>query len=209
MSEDEAQETVATMATDSAQMEMLSRFVDLLVEENERQNVVARATLPLIWERHILDSAQLLHHVPRETSTWLDLGTGAGFPGLIIATLRPNWKVTLVESRTRRVQWLARAVNELQLANVVIEGRRLELVDTSPSDVISARAFAPLTDLLKLSARFSTAATYWVLPKGRSAAQEVHDLHGWQHAFHVEQSMTDPESGIVVGHLYGRKGAAA
>ena len=72
--------------------------------------------------------------------------------------------------------------------------------------VISARAFAPLGRLLDLSARFSTNDTLWLLPKGRSAHQELQELQGWQHMFHVKQSLTDPEAGIVTGTLQARKG---
>jgi 16S rRNA (guanine527-N7)-methyltransferase len=75
------------LGVDDATMARLARLVDLLVEENERQNLIARGTIPMVWQRHIVDSAQLLA-VPRETlpeGPWLDLGTGAGFPGLVIA----------------------------------------------------------------------------------------------------------------------------
>jgi 16S rRNA (guanine527-N7)-methyltransferase len=79
------------LGADDAAMARLARLVELLVEENERQNLIARGTIPMVWQRHIVDSAQLLA-VPRETlpeGPWLDLGTGAGFPGLVIAALQP------------------------------------------------------------------------------------------------------------------------
>jgi 16S rRNA (guanine527-N7)-methyltransferase len=187
--------------------ERLETLVHLLGEENARQNLVSAASLSEVWRRHIADSAQLLGHVPRETlGAWLDLGTGAGFPGLVIAILRPDFAVTLVESRARRVEWLERARIALGLENVDLVGTRLELLPTRPFRVISARAFAPLPKLLALSARFSTGATQFLLPKGRSAQQELQELSGWQHMFHVEQSLTDPEAGIIVGQLLGRKG---
>ena len=198
----------AWMATfpgcDAAVMARLERLVELLAEENTRQNLVSAASLGEVWQRHIVDSAQLLLHVPRETlPLWLDLGTGAGFPGLVIAALHPEWEVLLVESRPRRVEWLRHAVGELGLGKVEVIASRLELVETRQCAVISARAFAPLVRLLKLSARFSTRATIWLLPKGRSAAQELAELRGWNHTFHVEQSLTDAEAGIVVGQLSG------
>lgn len=182
----------------------LELLIALLREENGRQNLVAASSLDSVWQRHITDSAQLLPHVPRETSTpWLDLGAGAGFPGLVVAALRPELAVHLVESRTRRVDWLQRAADSLALPNVVVLGSRLELVETFPVRVISARAFAPLPKLLDLSARFSTADTVWLLPKGRSAAHELAEITGWRHMFHVEQSQTDPEAGVIVGTLIG------
>lgn len=182
----------------------LKRLCTLLAEENNRQNLVSAQSLESVWQRHIADSAQLLTFVPRETpGPWLDLGTGAGFPGLVIAALLPDTTVDLVESRTRRIEWLERAATELGLANARIHGARLEQVDSFPVRTISARAFAPLPRLLELSARFSTADTVWLLPKGRSAAQELAELSGWQHMFHVEQSITDTEAGVVVGTLSG------
>jgi 16S rRNA (guanine527-N7)-methyltransferase len=81
---------------------------------------------------------------------------------------------------------------------------RVEALPTAPFRVISARAFAPLPRLLELSARFSTSDTTWLLPKGRSAAQELFALEGWQHMFHVEQSLSDSEAGIIVGQLAGQ-----
>lgn len=185
----------------------LALLVEMLADENTRQNLVSAASLDSVWLRHIVDSAQLLSHVPRETcSPWLDLGTGAGFPGLVIAALRPECEVVMVESRARRVEWLdrARIAMGLDLAQVV--GSRLELVPDRQFRVISARAFAPLPKLLELSARLSTVDTVWLLPKGRSARQELQDLKGWHHMFHVEQSLSDAEAGVIVGKLVGRKG---
>lgn len=187
--------------------ERLELLVALLREENQQQNLVAAASLPQVWQRHVVDSAQLLPHVPRETSgPWLDLGTGAGFPGLVVAALRPECEVVMVESRKRRIEWLERARIAMGLERAVVVGSRLELIQTRPFRVISARAFAPLERLAELSARFSTKDTVYLLPKGRSAKQELDELRGWHHMFHVEQSLTDPEAGVIVGHLLGKKG---
>ena len=209
MIEDEAQaRDYAASLGDAGALDRLDRLVALLVAENERQNLVATRTLPQIWLRHIADSAQLLEHVPRETldrggsGPWLDLGTGAGFPGLVIAALRPEWEVRLVESRRRRVEWLESARIALGLERCSVIGSRLELAGSFASGVISARAFAPLPLLLDLSARFSTPDTLWLLPKGRSAAQELASLpESMRRPFHVERSQTDPEAGIIVGRL--------
>lgn len=192
---------------DAAAFARLETVGRMLEEENARQNLVAAATLPGIWQRHMADSAQLLDLVPRETGVWLDLGTGAGFPGLVIAAMRPERSVVLVESRKRRIEWLAAIVAELGLANCRVEGQRLELVPEFPASVISARAFAPLDKTLHVARRFSTSDTLWLLPKGRSAAQELAQLPATLlPMFHVEQSATDAESGIIVGHLTGVRG---
>lgn len=187
--------------------ERLEDLVALLTAENDVQNLVSDASLKDLWVRHYADSAQLLRYVSRETAgTWLDLGTGAGFPGLVIAILRPEWRVEMVESRNRRIDWLNRVCETLSLSNAAVRGDRLEVVETHPVAAISARAFAPLPKLLDLAARFSTEETIWLLPKGRSARQELQELKGWNHMFHVEQSLTDSESGVIVGSLKGRKG---
>ncbi len=201
-SEGAARDYVAGLC-DAEAMEKLERFVAELGEENARQNLVARASLETVWQRHIADSAQLLDHVSREShGLWLDLGTGAGLPGLIIAAMRPKQRVMLVESRRRRIDWLERMRTELALPKCEVVGSRLELVETVPAAIISARAFAPLPKLLDLSARFSTGQTTFVLPKGRSAAQELHSLpKKVRKMFHVEQSLTDTDAGIIVGTL--------
>jgi 16S rRNA (guanine527-N7)-methyltransferase len=180
-------------------IEKLERLADALRAENGRQNLVAPATLDTVWLRHIADSAQLLEHVPDDLSPWVDLGSGAGFPGLVIAIMRPSLEVVLVESRRLRVQWLEGIISRLDLSNCsVLAGDALK-VSGPKAGVISARAFARLPRLVAISARFSTDRTWWVLPKGRSAAQEVSELpNGMRTMFHVKPSLTDPASGIVV-----------
>ncbi|MGQ7830363.1 16S rRNA (guanine(527)-N(7))-methyltransferase RsmG [Altererythrobacter sp. Z27] len=185
---------------DRAAIERLEALIAELVAENQRQNLISRPSEAQVWQRHIADSAQLLRFVPRETSgAWLDLGTGAGFPGLVIAALEPEREVVLVESRARRVEWLERMAEKLALPLCRVEGKRLELVEPFAARVISARAFAPLPKLLKLSAPFSTKATTYLLPKGRSAAQELEAIPAKiRRMFHVEHSLTDAEAGIIV-----------
>ena len=204
--EQEARDWLVKTATcDAATMARLSRLADMLLAENERQNLVARGTLPHVWQRHIVDSAQLLH-VPRETipsGGWLDLGTGAGFPGLVIAAMQPDRPVTLVDSRRLRTDWLSRAATALELANVRVILSRVEDLPDHKYAVLSARAFAPLDKLVALSARFSTPDTLWLLPKGAKAQHELENLSGaWRHVFHVEQSLTDPTAGVIVGQVH-------
>ena len=198
-SEADARRFVRTLGRPEA-VEKLQCLAHELDSENSRQNLVAKNTLNQVWQRHFADSAQLLRLAEPAQQPWLDLGSGAGFPGLVIAALRPEMDVALIESRKRRIEWLERMVEVLDLKNCRVEGRRLELVESCEAGVISARAFAPLARLLALSARFSTNRTQWVLPKGRMAAQEVSDLSpAGRRMFHVEQSLTDQDAGIIVG----------
>jgi 16S rRNA (guanine527-N7)-methyltransferase len=202
--EAEARAYVAAL-TDAEGMARIEAFAALVLEENQHQNLIAKATEAHIWQRHIADSAQLTQNVSRETfganagGAWLDLGSGPGFPGLVIAALHPNMPVVLVESRARRAEFLERCVTALGLAKCRVEAQRLERITPFPARAISARAFAPLEKLLALSAPFSTSATRYVLPKGRSAAQELETLKPSIRAmFHVKHSLTDPEAGIIV-----------
>lgn len=183
----------------------LEDFIAFLKAEAEQQNLISEATLDHIWTRHIVDSAQLLPFAA-EKGSWLDLGSGAGFPGLIVAMLG-NHQVTLVESRAKRIDYLQRAVALLGLADrVTVAGMSLEKLETAPFSVISARAFAPLPRLLTLAHRFSADNTIWLLPKGRNAAKELHEAHGrWMLDFSVEASITDDEAGILVGKVTGQR----
>ena len=190
---------------DATMMARLERLEALLRVENARQNLVSAKSLDQTWSRHFADSLQLLRDVPRETSSWIDLGTGAGFPGLAIAVARPEMEVVCVESRALRTTFLQHVVDQLELSRCHIAHCRVQDLETRTFGVVSARAFAPLPKLLDLSTRFSTRDTLWRLPKGRSAAQELDDLRGWDHMFHVEQSLTDADSGIICGTLAGRK----
>jgi len=189
-----------TFAPTTDQWTKLDRFVEMLVAESAQQNLIAASTIPTMWVRHIADSAQLLAFDAREGGgLWIDLGSGPGLPGLVVAMLsmRP---ILLVESRKRRCDFLRAVVSELDLTHVEVIEAPLERVETRPAATISARAFAPLDKLLDLSARFSTESTQWLLPKGRNAVKELALLpQPWQRMFHVEQSRTDPESQILVG----------
>jgi 16S rRNA (guanine527-N7)-methyltransferase len=178
-------------------MALLDRFADLLRTENERQNLVSRGSLDQLWLRHIADSAQLLRFAPSPGASWVDLGTGAGFPGLIVALLHPG-PVTLVEERRLRVEFLRRAAESLAVTVEILAGK-VERVAARPFDVISARAFAPLDRLFQLGTGFSTAKSVWLLPKGRNAETELEALDpSWQGSFRLEPSITENGACIIV-----------
>jgi len=186
-------------------MARLDAFIALLREENERQNLVSAATLGPVWTRHIADSAQLLRFAPSPAAAWVDLGTGAGFPGLVVALLHKG-PVTLVEERRLRADFLHRAAESLGVA-VEIVASRVERLAPRPFDVISARAFAPLGRLLQLGTDLSTAKTIWLLPKGRNAQTELEALDSsWQGDFRLEPSVTDPDARIIVATGIRRAG---
>jgi 16S rRNA (guanine527-N7)-methyltransferase len=186
--------------------ERLEAFVTLLREENERQNLVSRASLERVWERHVLDSAQLIRFAPAAARSWLDLGSGAGFPGLLVPLFHPADAI-LVEARRLRADFLRTAASVLGIAaRVEILASKLEAVPARAMDVISARAFAPLPKLLALAERFSTPETVWILPKGRNAKSELDAARSsWQGDFRLEPSLTDADAGIIVASGVHRK----
>jgi 16S rRNA (guanine527-N7)-methyltransferase len=175
----------------------VARFCDLVASEAAHQNLIAGSTLDSIWTRHVVDSAQLLDRAPG-AGAWLDIGTGAGFPGMVVALLTDR-QVTLCEPRKRRADFLARSVDELGIApRVTVIASKVQAVSrTYP--VISARAVAGLSNLFAAASHCATRDTLWLLPKGRSAREEVASARkAWHGSFHVERSVTDPEALIVV-----------
>jgi 16S rRNA (guanine527-N7)-methyltransferase len=177
-------------------IEKLEAYVALLLDESQRQNLVSASTLEDVWDRHILDSAQLVRFEPKPRSAWADVGSGAGLPGIVVACLVEG-PVTLIEPRRLRADFLHKVVESLRLRANVVAGK-VERVHGS-YDVITARAVANLSTLFKLSQHLSTTNTVWALPKGRGAAEELSEAKcKWQGALHVEQSVTDSESRIVV-----------
>lgn len=203
MTEEEAQAWLrAEYDVSRETWQQLETFNAMLRDEMQRQNLISKASADSLWSRHIVDSAQLLRYAPPPEAgkVWLDLGTGAGFPGIIIAILTP-YQVHMVESRKRRAEFLNQVVEQTGIGDhATIIADRLENMESFPADVISARAFAPLDRLIALSHRFSTENTVWLLPKGKNAVRELKGLSPKrQKMFHVEHSLTDPAAGILVG----------
>jgi 16S rRNA (guanine527-N7)-methyltransferase len=190
-------EQVAGRSVPRETFEKLEAYVAQLKEERARQNLISASTLDHIWARHILDSAQLVRFEPHPRASWLDIGSGAGLPGIVIACLVEG-TVTLVEPRRLRADFLHKVVESLELnASVVYsKAERLE----GQYDVITGRAVASLARFLEISAHLSTRNTVWALPKGRNAQGELAEAQrAWQGVFQLERSVVDEDSWIVVG----------
>jgi 16S rRNA (guanine527-N7)-methyltransferase len=177
---------------------LLESYVELLKAANRDQNLIAASTLASIWERHILDSAQLVRFEPHAGASWVDIGSGAGLPGIIIAALIDG-PVTLVEPRRLRVAFLEAAVDALGLSNrIIIVPTKIENV-RGQFDVITARAVAPLGRLLGLAHHLAHNGTVWALPKGKNAKSELAEARrSWQCDGRSEASCTDPQAKILV-----------
>jgi 16S rRNA (guanine527-N7)-methyltransferase len=192
-------ETGSLLAIDVSRetSEKLEAYAALLIAENKAQNLIARSTEDDLWNRHFADAAQLLHWVP--AGSWLDIGSGAGLPGLVIAILSDSF-VSLVEPRRLRADFLRRAVETLALTSrAEVLQCKVEAVRHAPFDVITARAVASLPRLFAMAAHLSHKGTTWVLPKGRSAKSELDEARRtWQGSFRLEPSRTDPDAQILV-----------
>jgi 16S rRNA (guanine527-N7)-methyltransferase len=180
-------------------LEKLDHYAALLNEWQSRMNLVGPSTLPHLWHRHFADSAQLLA-IAGHGRCWLDVGAGAGFPGLIIATLDPSAHVTLVESIAKKCRFLETVATELQLGNrVTIENRRIETLPQQRFDIITARALAALDRLLDWCLHFADSDTLWLLPKGARWAEEVsHARQSHRFTISNQPSLTDTDAQLLL-----------
>ncbi|MFM8940525.1 MAG: 16S rRNA (guanine(527)-N(7))-methyltransferase RsmG, partial [Phenylobacterium sp.] len=138
---------------------------------NPAINLVAKSTLGAVWERHIADSAQLFPLIPPGARTLVDLGSGAGFPGLVLAILGVP-EVHLVESDVRKATFL-REVARVTAAPATVHAVRIEQAEVPPADVVTARALADLADLLPWAARILKPTGVCLFPKGRTVGDEL------------------------------------
>jgi 16S rRNA (guanine527-N7)-methyltransferase len=180
----------------------LDRFVDLLQTWQNTTNLIARSTLPTLWTRHVADSLQLLDLAP-DAQTWTDLGSGAGFPGLIIACAladRVGTRVHLVESNGKKAAFLREAVRVTGAPAVVHPGRIDRTVQTlaAATEIVTARAVAPLKTLLNWSAPLLTTGAMGLFPKGQDVEAELTEAaRYWNMAATTIPSRTDPAGRIV------------
>ena len=182
----------------------LERYTTLLTEENERQNLIAPNSVSGLWTRHILDGAQLLG-MAEKPGGWLDIGSGPGLPGMVIAILGGQ-PMTLNEPRRLRAEFLRRTVAELALPEVIVAECKVERL-SGKFDLITARAVARLDQLFGMACHLAHSETKWVLPKGESAQSELDDaLEAWQGSFRLVPSRTHPASAIIVAEHVQRRG---
>ncbi len=180
-------------------LDQLDTYAALLAEWQQRMNLVGPSTLPQLWDRHFADSAQLFDVAGRGRS-WLDVGTGAGFPGLIVAILDPTARVLLVESIAKKCRFLEHVASSLALGpRVTIANRRVESLPPQKFDIVTARALAALEQLYDWCLPFAGSGTHWLLPKGARFADELATASKrFGFDYRLVESITDPAARIII-----------
>jgi 16S rRNA (guanine527-N7)-methyltransferase len=181
-------------------LERLKTYGAMLEEWNQVHNLVSRGSLAHVWQRHFLDSAQLAPLIPAGATSLVDLGAGAGFPGLVLAELmreRPGFHTVLYESTAKKCRFLQAVTDQLGL-NVEIRNERIEDAVRERFDVVSARALAPMSQLLAYAQTFWGRGTIALFLKGRNLGPELTEAHkSWKIEDIQHPSQSDPD-GIVL-----------
>ncbi len=182
-------------------MERLEAYAALLIKWNPKINLVAKSTVSDVWHRHMADSAQLWPLAPEGAKTWMDIGSGAGFPGLVIGAIAaekaPELKVTLVESDRRKSVFLQSAAREMGILVEVVT-QRIEQLEPQGADILSARALSSLTQLLEFAEQHRNPTGTCLFPKGARVDSELTEASScWHMACETFPSMTDPDAVIL------------
>lgn len=182
----------------SRETERLAAYVGLLRKWNPAINLIAPSTVEQIETRHIADSLQLAEIAENSPGNWVDLGSGGGFPGVVMAIMRPELQLTMVESDQRKAAFLRNVLRELALPHARVLCKRIEAVDRLDAANISARALAPLPQLMAYVDRhLSASGTAWLM-KGRNWQDEVTQARtDWKFELKPHQSTTDPDAAIL------------
>jgi 16S rRNA (guanine(527)-N(7))-methyltransferase RsmG len=175
----------------------LRAFLALLLRWNGRINLVAEDSPDALWQRHILDSLQLLPLLPAAPGSLTDLGSGGGFPGLVLA-LASGRETHLLESDRRKAAFLSEAARTLALPGVTVHPQRIERASPPPAIAVTARALAPLPLLLPLAAPLLAPGGVLLFPKGRNVEQELTTAAPhWNMRVERFPSRTDPSATIL------------
>ncbi len=182
-------------------LDRLTLYAELLTKWTPAINLVSKSTIPALWTRHFADSAQLLDIADTSRGSWADLGSGGGFPGMVIAILaaekHPGLKVTCVESDRRKATFLRTVARETGVEATVVS-ERIEALPALHADVVSARALAPLSDLIGYAIRHLAPEGTALFPKGTGQAEEIEQaLASWAFRLDTIPSRTDPQSTVL------------
>ena len=179
-------------------IEKLKKFVKLVLKENKNYNLIAKSTENQIWFRHVLDSAQLVKYINFNLKSLADLGSGAGFPGLIVEIFNKNkaFHVKLYEKSPVKRRFLKCVIKELGLKAEVLGNVRDEVLD---SDIIVCRAFKKLDQVIQVSREIARKPHKLMILKGQNAQKEIkNSLKTKKYPYKLESSMTDKDSKIIL-----------
>jgi 16S rRNA (guanine527-N7)-methyltransferase len=192
------EEFAAATGVSRETLSRLKAYADTLIDWNARHNLVSNGSLAELWKRHLWDSAQLAPLVPATARTLADLGSGAGFPGLVLAALLPQLAVTLFEAKAKKCAFLTAAAERMGLPNLMVENARMEDVVPRWADVVTARACAPLPVLLGYAQNFVGPDSVCLFLKGQNVGSELTEAHkSWKMSVRQIPSLTDP-SGVIL-----------
>ena len=174
----------------------LKRYAEMLEKWNRRINLVGRGTIENLWRRHMLDSAQLLPLIPQDAGSLVDLGSGAGFPGLVLAICGVK-NVHLIEADRKKCAFLREVARETDTP-VTIHNKRIEEIESFQADIVTSRALAPLPKLLDMAAPFTKKHSILLFLKGKQADQELTSAaKEWSMRADQIPSRTDPDASIL------------
>mgnify|MGYP001212938581 CR=1 FL=1 len=177
-------------------LDKFESYLEFLEKWQCRVNLVSRSTLADAWQRHILDSAQLARLYPPETKKILDVGSGAGFPGLVLAIMGGVF-VDLVESDQRKAAFLSTVIRSLELP-AKVHNQRIESMPNLLPDVVTARALAPVSKLLKLIENQISSDTICLFLKGASVEDELTDVQSYPTMIYTTHPSLSSPNGIIV-----------
>lgn len=195
------EEFAARFAVSRETQVKLDAFAAILLRWNARINLIGRSTESQLWIRHMADSAQLWALRPKSVTHWVDMGAGAGFPGLVIAAFAqseaPDVRITLVESDARKCAFLAEAARAMDV-QPFIRAERIEAIPPLKADVLSARALAPLESLLEYVTKHRRPDGIGLFPKGEAVHKEIEAAAGrWRFEYRIHPSVTESQGAIV------------
>jgi len=175
----------------------LELYEAMLREWNQKFNLIGNSTLPEIWTRHFLDSAQIMSYIPEETQSLADMGSGAGFPGIVLSILGVP-EVHLIESVGKKAVFLYEIVKALDL-NVAVHQGRVEDMHNFKADIITARALKPLPELIKLANPLMHKGSFGIFLKGKNVLEELTEsAQSWTFDFAKSPSISDPSGSVLI-----------
>ena len=176
----------------------IEKYIKILLDWQKHVNLISKNTISEIEKRHVLDSAQLWKYIPDSSKTLTDVGSGGGFPGIVLGILNKTagfpLKITLIESDSKKAIFLGEVNRQLKL-NLLILTERVEKVENLKSDVITARAFSELNQIFVLCQKIVSRETIWILPKGKGYKEEIKNC---QFKYKIEQFLNEYSEGVIL-----------